>query len=98
MRSWNYSSPIKMWFSAEVRHLVNGLRASRTVERLKRWNETRDGRDRNTPLIADDIGYTYRTCISSEAWMQVAKWGNSLAVRLPRSVVAALGLKEGDSI
>jgi antitoxin MazE len=30
--------------------------------------------------------------------MQVAKWGNSLAVRLPRSVVQALRLKEGDSI
>jgi antitoxin MazE len=30
--------------------------------------------------------------------MQVAKWGNSLAVRLPRSVVETLGLKEGDSI
>ena len=30
--------------------------------------------------------------------MQVAKWGNSLAVRLPRSVVEALELKEGDSI
>ena len=30
--------------------------------------------------------------------MQVAKWGNSLAVRLPQSVVEALGLKEGDSI
>jgi antitoxin MazE len=30
--------------------------------------------------------------------MQVAKWGNSLAIRLPRAVVKALGLKEGDSI
>ena len=30
--------------------------------------------------------------------MQVSKWGNSLAVRLPASVVAALGLKEGDDI
>jgi antitoxin MazE len=30
--------------------------------------------------------------------MQVAKWGNSLAVRLPASVVEALGLKEGDEI
>lgn len=30
--------------------------------------------------------------------MQVAKWGNSLAVRLPAAVVEALGLKEGDSI
>jgi antitoxin MazE len=30
--------------------------------------------------------------------MQVSKWGNSLAIRLPASVVEALGLKEGDSI
>jgi antitoxin MazE len=30
--------------------------------------------------------------------MQVAKWGNSLAVRLPASVVEALGLKAGDHI
>jgi antitoxin MazE len=30
--------------------------------------------------------------------MQVAKWGNSLAVRLPKAVVEALGLKEGDKI
>lgn len=30
--------------------------------------------------------------------MQVAKWGNSLAVRLPQAVVEALGLKEGDQI
>lgn len=30
--------------------------------------------------------------------MQVAKWGNSLAVRLPKPVVEALRLKEGDSI
>ena len=30
--------------------------------------------------------------------MQVAKWGNSLAVRLPAVVVEALNLKEGDDI
>ena len=30
--------------------------------------------------------------------MRVSKWGNSLAVRLPASVVEALGLKEGDEI
>ena len=30
--------------------------------------------------------------------MQVSKWGNSLAVRLPAAVVEALGLKEGDNI
>ena len=27
--------------------------------------------------------------------MQVAKWGNSLAVRLPADLVRELGLKEG---
>src|SRR5258708_36538637 len=30
--------------------------------------------------------------------MQVSKWGNSLAIRLPAAVVEALELKEGDSI
>jgi antitoxin MazE len=30
--------------------------------------------------------------------MQVARWGNSLAVRLPAAVVEALDLKEGDRI
>jgi len=30
--------------------------------------------------------------------MQVSKWGNSLAVRLPAAVVDALGLREGDDI
>lgn len=33
-----------------------------------------------------------------EARVQVAKWGNSLAVRLPSSVVEALDLHEGDQI
>ncbi len=30
--------------------------------------------------------------------MQVSKWGNSLAIRLPASVVEALELHEGDDI
>lgn len=30
--------------------------------------------------------------------MQVSKWGNSLAVRLPAAVVEVLDLKEGDDI
>lgn len=30
--------------------------------------------------------------------MKVAKWGNSLAVRLPVAVVEAMGLKEGDDV
>jgi antitoxin MazE len=33
-----------------------------------------------------------------EAAMQVAKWGNSLAIRLPAAVVEALKLREGDEI
>ncbi|NYZ13280.1 AbrB/MazE/SpoVT family DNA-binding domain-containing protein [Azospirillum sp. RWY-5-1] len=30
--------------------------------------------------------------------MQVSKWGNSLAIRLPAAVVEALELREGDEI
>ncbi len=30
--------------------------------------------------------------------MQVSKWGNSLAIRLPASVVKALELNEGDDV
>lgn len=30
--------------------------------------------------------------------MQVSKWGNSLAVRLPAALVKELGLKEGDEV
>jgi len=30
--------------------------------------------------------------------MRVAKWGNSLAIRLPAAVVEALELKEGDEV
>jgi antitoxin MazE len=37
-------------------------------------------------------------CLKKECIMLVAKWGNSLAVRLPAAVVEALELKEGDDI
>lgn len=30
--------------------------------------------------------------------MRISKWGNSLAVRLPASVVAVLQLKDGDNV
>jgi antitoxin MazE len=33
-----------------------------------------------------------------ERTMQVAKWGNSLAIRLPKAVVDALKLKPGDDV
>src|ERR1700735_399523 len=45
------------------------------------------------------VNIHFRRCISNGGdGMQVAKWGNSLAVRLPVAVVEALGLKEGDDI
>src|SRR5262249_21443751 len=44
-------------------------------------------------------GYTLSPRISRGGKaLQVAKWGNSLAVRLPAAVVEALGLKEGGEI
>ncbi|WP_159714361.1 AbrB/MazE/SpoVT family DNA-binding domain-containing protein [Geminicoccus flavidas] len=30
--------------------------------------------------------------------MQIARWGNSLAIRLPARLVEEMGLKEGDQI
>jgi len=42
--------------------------------------------------------YTLRILYIIEGVMQVAKWGNSLAVRLPAAVVEALQLEEGDEI
>jgi antitoxin MazE len=33
-----------------------------------------------------------------ESAVQVSKWGNSLAIRLPAAVVEALKLKEGDEV
>ncbi len=30
--------------------------------------------------------------------MQVSRWGNSLAVRLPKALVEELGIKEGDEL
>jgi len=35
---------------------------------------------------------------AKEASMHVAKWGNSLAVRLPKALVESMGLKAGDEV
>jgi antitoxin MazE len=43
------------------------------------------------------LGFTIHMYIV-ELFMRVAKWGNSLAVRLPHAVVKALKLKSGDEI
>jgi antitoxin MazE len=46
----------------------------------------------------EDRHRIYTLMLYMEVIMQVAKWGNSLAVRLPVAVVEELGLKEGDDI
>jgi antitoxin MazE len=42
--------------------------------------------------------HLFNSISTGEPGMQVAKWGNSPAVRLPAAVVEALELKEGDEI
>jgi antitoxin MazE len=50
-------------------------------------------------FLDDDRRKIYsKFCISMEDVMQVSRWGNSLAIRLPASVVEALELKEGDEV
>jgi antitoxin MazE len=36
--------------------------------------------------------------IRKDLAMRVSKWGNSLAVRLPKALVSELGLKDGDEV
>lgn len=45
-----------------------------------------------------DIHYLYLDTIAQEVLMQVSKWGNSLAVRIPSHIVKQLGLQEGDNV
>ena len=42
--------------------------------------------------------YNVNVYLSGGFVVRVAKWGNSLAVRLPAAVVEALDLKDGDDI
>ena len=48
--------------------------------------------------IAHTTAMIYNDDVYQGGAMQVSKWGNSLAVRLPTAVVDALDLKEGDQI
>src|SRR5437879_5261039 len=52
---------------------------------------------RGLALLPDAFGYTMPMYIQGVP-MQVSKWGNSLAIRLPAAIVQALELKEGDDI
>ena len=51
---------------------------------------------KNQATVASKLVWIYNSLGIS--FMQVSKWGNSLAVRLPAVVVEALDLKEGDEI
>jgi antitoxin MazE len=42
--------------------------------------------------------YKLKSISLKENTMQVSKWGNSLAVRFPASLVQALDLKEGEEV
>lgn len=53
---------------------------------------------RSTNISDGKINASRNVYPANEAIMQVAKWGNSLAVRLPAAVVQALELKEGEEI
>jgi antitoxin MazE len=53
-------------------------------------------RGKNQATVASQLVWIYNRLGIS--FMQVSKWGNSLAVRLPAVVVEALDLKEGDEI
>lgn len=51
---------------------------------------------KNQVTVASKLVWIYNRL--SISFMQVSKWGNSLAVRLPAVVVEALDLKDGDEI
>ncbi len=49
-------------------------------------------------LSSGQSRYTFHLYILTRSAMQVSRWGNSLAIRLPATVVDALTLKEGDEV
>jgi len=53
---------------------------------------------RRSALKISDIIYLLFPKDIMEATMQVSRWGNSLAVRLPKELVDELGLNEGDEL
>src|SRR5262245_37572694 len=60
------------------------------------WHHLNWADRKNQATVASQLVWIYNRLGIS--FMQVSKWGNSLAVRLPAVVVEALGLKEGDEI
>ena len=52
-----------------------------------------DGSSRTNDIVEEDI--SDRRCSNS---MHVSKWGNSLAVRLPKALVESIGLEAGDDL
>lgn len=48
----------------------------------------------NFPILQEITGYF----LLMEYVMRVSKWGNGLAIRLPKALVEELGLKPGDEL
>jgi antitoxin MazE len=44
------------------------------------------------------LGYTFVSRVDPERAMRVAKWGNSLAIRIPADIAEKLGVKAGDEV
>jgi antitoxin MazE len=65
--------------------------ASWSVEIARMWRFTKNNGITEGSCRHDILGL-------ASISMQVSKWGNSLAIRLPQAVVEALQLKEGDEI
>ena len=82
------------------RSVVFGVRRGELdLRRLKAeaWRVGRPGG--RASLHLDRVDILLGKCILIRSViMQVAKWGNSLAVRLPAAVVQALDLKEGEEV
>ena len=77
-----------------------GFRSSRPLSKTASSRTQPTTCQRMTVLNTLDIRHMIYSNILDimEAAMQVSKWGNSLAVRLPKALVDALGLKEGDEL
>ena len=67
-------------------------------EKRRRYNGPATGGMGSATGVAPLLALIYISIVYLGGQLQVSKWGNSLAVRLPSALVAALGLKEGDEI
>ena len=61
-------------------------------------NPAKRGRLAKISNLENDILMMISSGLTMEAAMQVSKWGDSLAVRLPKALVERMGLSAGDEL